>query len=431
MDKTGLNMIPEVYVLSMCTVFLLAFGPQGYGNITGVKWAVFCGLTGLYLVMLIRALCRSGKKPGKPEGAEFCLLGYLFFTALSAACSPWPGIALLGGGRNDGALTVCLYVLIALSLSRFARPGKRMLRVFAAAMTIYCAVCLLQLCDRNPLGLFPGELRWSGRERAYNGAFLGFTGNADMSAAVLGMGFCLFLSGAVICREWWLFVPAAGCGGVLVLAGLRGGLLSAAGGTVLTLPGLLRLDRKKRWIYWAALALAVLAALTVVYLVPAGGTLGELHAMLRGEWSDSYASGRIYIWKQVLPLAGQRPLMGFGADTLGQQGLQFTKSLPDGGVLERSIDCAHSEYLNIWVNQGLPALLCLLGGAGFTWEKSRKTGGRAAIPLRGAFLAYGISALTGVSMPGSTAFFWICWGLLGAFCRKDERTTSRTEEEKK
>ena len=32
----------------------------------------------------------------------------------------------------------------------------------------------------NPLRLYPGELRWSGREKAYNGAFLSLTGNADL-----------------------------------------------------------------------------------------------------------------------------------------------------------------------------------------------------------------------------------------------------------
>ena len=355
------------------------------------------------------------------------MVTYFLLTLLGALCSPWAVTALLGGGRYDGAITALLYVFIAFALSRTAIPGKSLLRVFAAALTVYCVVCFLQLMDRDPLGLYPEGFLWSGRETEYNGAFLGFTGNADLSAAVLCMGFCVCLSGALAVRERWLLFPAVCAAAVLLLSGMRGGILGAAGGMLLSLPGTLRFGRRGRRVYWLILAFAAMLLLGAVWLLPMPGTAGEVHELLHGNVADSFGSGRIYIWKNVLPLVGERPLLGSGADTLGLRAeLAFTKLQPDGSVLRRSIDCAHCEYLNIAVNQGLPALLCLMTGAGGSILQGRK-GSPAAGILRAGVLAYAVQALTGVTMPASTAFFWLCWGLLEAENRM--RSENRTEEE--
>ena len=415
MKKLTAKQISESFVLAMATVFLLSFGPRGYENICEIKWAVFCVLTGLFAVFLFAFCVRyrhiSQFRPTLPEA---CMITYFLLTLLSAFCSPWRMTALFGGGRYDGAVTALIYVFIALALSRTAKPGKILLRVFAAALTAYCAVCFLQLADLDPLGLYPEGLRWSGRETAYNGSFLGFTGNADLSAAVLCMGFCACLGGALAVKEWWLLLPTACSAVALLLSGMRGGILGAAGGMLLTLPGTLRMGKRGRRIYWCVLAVLTVILLLLFRLVSLPGTFGELHELLNGRISDEFGSGRIYIWKNVLPLVKERPLLGSGADTLGlRAGLAFTKTQADGSILRRSIDCAHCEYLNVAVNQGLPALLCLLLGAGASLFRSRK-GTPAAAILRAALLAYAVQALTGITMPASTAFFWLCWGLLEA-----------------
>lgn len=427
MKKLTVKQISDAYALGMVTIFLFAFGPKGYENICEWKWAVFCILTGLYAAMLLCLRIRSKTRPTLPFSfSQCCMIAYFLLTLFGALHSPWPETALLGAGRYDGAVSALLYVFLALALSRTAKPGKIPLRVFAAALTVYCAVCFLQLADYDPLGLYPEGCRWSGRETEYNGAFLGFTGNADLSAAVLCMGFCVCLSGALAVREWWLLLPAGSAAAVLLLSGMRGGILGAVGGMLLTLPGTLRFGRRGRRVYWLILAFSALLLLALVWRLPLQGAAGELHELLHGNFADGLGSGRVYIWKNVLPLIKERPLLGSGADTLGlRAGLAFTKTLPDGSVLRRSIDCAHCEYLNVLLNQGLPALLCLLMGAGWSIFRSR-TGSAAASILRAGMLAYAVQALTGITMPASTAFFWLCWGLLEAENR--EKSEKRTEE---
>lgn len=416
----------------MATVFLFAAGPGGYRYISEAKWIVFCTLGGLYFAALL--VWAAWKKPRllrRSEPAQMLLLAYLLLTMLGALCSPWRGTALLGGSRCDGALSAALYVLTALALGTYAKPGKMLLYAAAAAMTLFCLVCVLQLCDRNPLGLFPGEFRWSGREDLYNGAFLGFTGNADLTAAVLCMGFAAFLGAAISGAGFWFALPALLCGLVLTWSGLRGGMLGAVGGLLLALPGLRSWTEKQTWVYAAVLALLLAAGLAAVFFLPLGGTLGELHAILHGEASDDFGSGRIYIWRNVLPLLRERPLLGSGADTLGvREDLKFLKTLSDGRVLSRKIDCAHCEYLNVAVNQGIPALLCLVGGTAAALLRGRRRGRSAAI-LRAAVFAYAVQALTGITMPGSTAFFWLCLGLLMACCRTDDESDTNAEKGKK
>lgn len=411
--------VSGAFTLGMVTVFLLAFGPRGYENICEWKWEVFCVLTGLYAAVLLYLRMRDKTWLAlRFSFPQCCMAAYFLLTLLSALCSPWRITALLGAGRYDGAITALLYVFVALSLSRTAEPGKILLRVFAAALTIYCLVCLMQLADLDPLGLYPAGCLWSGRETEYNGAFLGFTGNADLSAAVLCMGFCVCLTGALTVRDWWLLLPATCAAVTLLWSGMRGGVLGAVGGMLLTLPGTLRYGRRGKLVYWHGFLLAALLLLGLVWLLPLPGTPGEIHELLHGRLRDEFGTGRIYIWKNVLPLIRERPLLGSGADTLGlRAGLAFTKIQPDGSVLRRSIDCAHCEYLNVLVNQGAPALLCLLMGAGGSILRSRK-GSAAARILRAGMLAYAAQALTGITMPASTAFFWLCWGLLEAENRR-------------
>ncbi len=413
--------ISQAYALLMATVFLFAVGPDGYANVTEVKWGAFLAVTAAYLIALaVWAIRQRPKLLHRPSLPQCCLLAYLALTVLSALCSPWRGVALLGGDRCDGALAALAYVLAALALSETAKPGKTLLYAAAAAMTVYAIVCILQLCDRNPLGLFPGELRWSGRGVDYNGAFLGFTGNADLSAAVLCMGAAVCFGGALTGLGVWLLIPAAMSITVLIWAGLQGGMLGAAGGVLLALPGLRKWTKKQTGVYAACAALLLAAGILTVYLLPMEGTLGELHAILHGELSDDFATGRVYIWRSVLPLVKERPLLGAGPDTLGLRAELFFEKQTASGLLRREIDCAHSEYLNIAVNQGIPALLCLMAGTITALMRGRKQGGSAAAILRGAIYAYALQALTGITMPGSTAFFWLCLGLLCA-CERNER----------
>ena len=183
---------------------------------------------------------------------------------------------------------------------------------------------------------------------------------------------------------------------------------------MLCLPALLPMRKKGRCLLWAAIVLLCAATLLALYLLPLPGTLGELHALLHGQAEDSFGSGRIYIWKNTWRLVLERPLLGGGADTLGQRGLAFVKLLPDGGVIRRTIDSAHCEPLNILVNQGLLSLLFLAGAWLLTLIRAFKTAEPAASPLRSALIAYTVASFFGIGMTANAPFFWIILGMLSS-----------------
>ena len=414
MKKMEPGALRAVYAALICTVFPLVVTPGGYRIIAETKYIAYIVLTALFLAAFIPAAIKNRRSVGKATLVQGLIVGFWLWSLLSALCSPWRSDAFLGGSRYEGWITLTLYCAAFLVISFCGPPEMKRPWLPAAALSLCCLVALLQFLDLNPLWLFPGELRWSGRENVYNGAFLSTIGNADITASVLCTGFAFCWSSAVARRRWLLLLPAAAALAVILISGIRAGLLGAAAGLVLCLPAALASGRKARFRAYGILLAACLLLLLLILLIPLPGTAGELRALLRGQAEDSFGSGRIYIWRNALKLAGERPLLGGGPDTMGNRGLYFEKISDQGVKLRRSIDCAHNEYLNVLVNQGAPALLCLLSALGVTLFRAFQSRSAAAAVLRACLVSYMTDAFFGISMPTNAAFFWLIFGLLAA-----------------
>lgn len=116
-----------------------------------------------------------------------------------------------------------------------------------------------------------------------------------------------------------------------------------------------------------AAAFAVLAAaLCVIWLWPGtDGTVYELSQAMRGHLEDGFGSSRILIWRNVLALVRDRPLLGGGPGTLPLRlEITFSRFIPETGLtLSSFVDNAHNEYLRLLADTGalgLAAYLALL-----------------------------------------------------------------------
>lgn len=214
------------------------------------------------------------------------------------------------------------------------------------------------------------------------------------------------------------------------------GIMLSLTGLILASPGIL-LQRRTRegelpqsHLLWLALPAGILAGLAALYAFPfsTGGTLWEIQQLLHGNFNDNFGSGRVRIWKEVLRLIGEHPLLGGGPDTLAERmTFSFTRYSEELGMtIEAHVDAAHNLFLNTAVNQGLPALGFLLAGLAF-WVadvlKRRNTAGLLLIAGVTGYLAQGCFS---VSLCSVTGLFWIFLALgecdIKSVRHKEEKT---------
>ncbi len=187
----------------------------------------------------------------------------------------------------------------------------------------------------------------------------------------------------------------------------RGAWLAAmVGGVVFTLLWFgNRLGRNLKRGAWVAAGLLALAGPVTVFVAGSSGS--------------GSAAARFTIWRAVLDLIRQRPLLGYGADNLG---LVFPTVFPPELVYYQGraffVDRAHNVWLDWLVTTGIPGLLAfLLVMVTFLWAVGRAW--RRPLPRRKRALLAGITAAVGALLVNNlvsfdiTATATLFWLLLG------------------
>lgn len=504
MKKRLLATLCALFATAMFSLLLLAIPPAGYSTISILKYRLFLTLFGVFVgggVLLSVEFFLLSPHPlshvRRPTPETVCALLYLLFTALSAAFSPYPGV-LLGQGRQDGLVTISLYVFAFLLLRRHFHPHPWLLAVLGGSMCLYCLLGLFQLTGTNPFRLYPEGYNYYGAYKFYDGAFWSTTGNTNLCAPNLCAAAGLFLAALIRARSkvrWWLLVPLCftvfsilalnvESAVVALLAGLlllppfvvaqgkelknlafvygavaltaalerwitffdggltfsvsRAALLLAAVGLGFVLLGaglsrrnaLVAVDPRKLRCGLLLIALIVLMA-ALLFLYAYGGFpdgfLAQAHDLLHGRWNDSFGSGRLGIWREVLALVRERPILGGGPDTLGLRGLPaFTRYHEELGFTIRNVpDAAHNEFLNILVNQGGLALLAYLALLAFCAVRWWRAGAEEddAAPLAGAAAClYLLQSFFGISSCFTTPYLWMALATVNKL--NQERTLS-------
>lgn len=433
-----LQNVTSVYLALLLTVFLFYVGPEGYQGITGAKYSAFLALCIGYIgvmVLLLAECALVGAVKLPTTGAlwrhsNWCqrfAVVYLAATWISAVVSPhWPD-TLLGVSRSEGALTITVYCLCFLLVSVFGTVGKWMLPLFAVAVTAFDVLAIVQLGGGNPFLLYPAGYNYFGAGVDYGGAYLGTIGNVDLVAAFLclavGVLWVAILRGRER-RRFWLFLPLAASIYVLFKMWVLSGIVGILCGTAPALGVVLPVSRKRKGIIFSLVAGFALALLLALYFVDVGGgMLHEVHELLHGRADDTFGSGRIYIWKNVLARIPGQFWWGSGPDTMQLAGIEPFRRFDEAlnAVILSQIDVAHNVYLNIFYHQGVLAFLAymaMLLGAGRRWLRDSGES-RAVAALGTGLLGYGIQTFFGFDACCATIYFWMFLGLLVSISGKN------------
>ena len=178
--------------------------------------------------------------------------------------------------------------------------------------------------------------------------------------------------------------------------------------------------RKMRMFFSCLSASAVLFALAAVWLWPgSSGTLYELSQLMRGRAEDSFGSSRLLIWKSVLALVPEHPLLGGGPGTISLRlDIDFSRFVPETGKTLRSyVDNAHNVCLQTLADLGAAGLLALLGTVLRSLYLALRRGDDTGKALFLAVFCACVQGLFGLGLCVTAPVFWILLGLAASGVR--------------
>ena len=156
------------------------------------------------------------------------------------------------------------------------------------------------------------------------------------------------------------------------------------------------------------------AAFALIWFFPGdGGTLSELHRLLHGDVDLTFGSSRLLIWRSLLPLIAERPLLGGGCGTLYLRDVPPFYWQRGGETTYFAVTSAHNEYLGVLVDQGALALLAFLALLALAlWRAYRHAESDRCAVAGAALLCYAVTAFFSVACCITGVYLWLLLAML-------------------
>lgn len=264
--------------------------------------------------------------------------------------------------RAEGLLTLFSYYLIFIAATRVTKKSYRgkLVRLFLLLGVAVVILGMIQFFGIYVFGnKFPGMAYVPMRNPNFYGAF------AVLFTGVGIGGFFTYRKESENSRPYpwwnrwvWYALVLAGYAGCICA---RSALVYAGLIMMLLLYLFLQIGTKRKDIWsFLLLVLGLIALIFLFDIQKSGGVTEELKSVsnqIKAEgtvFGDSVGSSRMLIWKQSISLLPEYWLFGCGIERLGSHCHEGAKEL------WFNFDKVHNEYLNLWVTEGIFALVFYL-----------------------------------------------------------------------
>lgn len=138
--------------------------------------------------------------------------------------------------------------------------------------------------------------------------------------------------------------------------------------------------------------------------------------------SENGGSNRIFIWKRILKLIGERPLLGSGPDTIEIVFMkEFSEDIKNNYGHIVLIDKAHNEYLQIAAATGIPSVLLYLTFIAAILIKNYRAANKKIImvPIFCCLIGYMVQAFFNISVVSVAPVYWAVLGISSKLADED------------
>lgn len=408
-----------------------AMRPFDFVKFGEVKYEYVMTIVVLLAVLTLMEAIGSGGFHLRASVWLWALAGVVLVSLAASLASSDPVTAVNGTlSRRDGFLMVLANSVLFLSAYTLSqrRSGTWTLRtvtrcLVAAGVPVF-AYALAQSSGHDPYVWEP--FRGEGG-RAFstlgNPIFLG-----AYAASVALVAFGLWMESGPGGLGWgWATVAGMGAA-VTVLTASRAAWFGLAVGVVGLAALAFRRGRGGRatvgWVCVAVVATLLVGGVLAVAPHDRATTVGDTAATLV-EPGASRNSGRMAIWAISLRMIADRPLLGFGPDSMGAHFNEYrTEEYDRAEGLDRFADKPHSALLEWGVETGLPGAVlmsglvaALLAAVGWALFRRRCTGDDIWVVagLWAGALAYALQSTITVTAIGVDGMWWVLLGGLAGW----------------
>lgn len=340
---------------------------------------------------------------------------YLILVIISTFFSIEPTRSLWGiFRREEGLFAIMTYIFIFIVASNFYTFSNNHVKFILLSASVVASYGIFQYFGYDPIPRDFIRMNWQGRS-------FSTLGNPNF----LGTYLTLMLPISVYAYVYSRKIEYLASSSIIYLALLctmtRGAWIGAFVGIILLCFFLLKFKYSRKHL---AVILSLFMIITIFMNQNSNGGVFSRFLTIPSDieniitQSDEYekaGANRIFIWVRVLDLIKEKPLFGYGLETLD---IVFTEKFHDE-ILDMygrlyPFDKAHNEYLHIAVSTGIPSLMLYLCFISVVLYKTFVNVKRnpMIIPFLGSIIGYLVQAFFNISVVSVAYIFWIFLGII-------------------